>query len=389
MFIAGFLISLITPKILNAGLLIQHEKTAAGVKNDYSRLISDVYYLNECKPEKPKKIKILPGSQKGLYMTGYSMGNENTRKHIYDIIKKTELNSIVFNVKDDEGYINYETANDFAVKSGAKNTLYDIKKIISEMDSEGIYSIARIVVFKDPLIAKKYPEMAIKDSRNGNPLYSEGSYWPDIYCRDYWDYIIEIALEVSELGVDEIQFDYIRGPARGNIKYADYSFNKDNMPKSEAISNFLKKAKDALTEKNVRISADFFGFALIENNDQGIGQMIQEIAPYLDYLYPMVYPSHYSKGFIGFDSPENHPFEVVKYTLEKGASKIKDTDCLMIPWLQAFGLDVKYTKADILSQISASELLGINGYLFWNASNNYRIVEEALIERYELETNPD
>ncbi|MDD3520790.1 MAG: putative glycoside hydrolase [Actinomycetota bacterium] len=349
-----------------------------------SRLISDIFFYNECEPSEFKKPKILPGSQKGLYLTGYSMGIESRRSNIYDIIEKTELNTIVFNVKDDSGYINYDTNNDFAISSNAKIVTYDIKKIISEMDEKGIYSIARIVVFKDPVIAKKHPEMAIKDSRDGSPLYSEGSYWPDIYCEDYWNYIIDIALEISQMGVNEIQFDYIRGPARGNVKFADYTFNKNNITKSEAICNFLKKAKEVLKHTNVKISADIFGFVLIENNDQGIGQMVEEIAPYLDYLYPMLYPSHYSKGFMGFYNPEEHPFEVVKYSLEKGFPKIEGSKCIMIPWLQAFGLKVKYTKDDILSQISASEQLGINGFLFWNASNDYTIVEDALIERYKL-----
>ncbi len=387
-FIIVFLISAITPGILNASFFLNGGKNISRSNHQYSRLINDAYYFNETSPLKIKKTKIVPGCQKGLYMTGYSMGNENIRNRIYEIIEKTELNSIVFNVKDDDGYINYDTDNSFAIENNARNAIYDIKKIISEMDSKGIYSIARIVVFKDPLIAEKHPEMAVRDSRNGNPLYSEGSLWPDIYCQDYWDYIIEIALEVSRMGIDEIQFDYIRGPARGNIKYADYTFNKSGLTKSKAICSFLSKAKEKLRETNVKISADIFGFVLIEDNDQGIGQMVKEIAPYLDYLYPMVYPSHYSKGFMGFANPEAHPFEVVKYTLEKGFSKTNGSGCTMIPWLQAFGLNMKYTRDDILAQISASEQLGINGYLFWNASNSYKIVEEALIEKYKLEANP-
>ncbi len=370
------------PAALNAKSFQPDKRDIFKTSNvDALRLINDSFYFNESRPLVLKKQKILPGTQKGFYMTGYSMGVDKKRQLLYDIIEKTELNSCVFNAKDDEGYINYDTENKFAIDYGAKNVRYDLKKIVKEMNLRNIYSIARIVVFKDPVIARKYPQIAIKDSRNQNPLYSEGSYWPDIYCEDYWDYIADIALEVAEAGVDEIQFDYIRAPARGNIKYAEYSYNKQSLSKSEAICGFLKKLKNRLEPTGVKISADVFGFALIENNDQGIGQVVENIADYVDYLCPMVYPSHYSAGFLGFENPERYPYEVVRYSLEKGSLRIKNKDCIIVPWLQGFGLSQKYSQKEILAQITASEKIGMQGFLFWNASNNYKIVEDALESR--------
>ena len=274
--------------------------------------------------DKPNKFeeKIVPGTQKGVYLTGYSMGTAKKREEIYKLIDETELNCIVFNAKDDSGYIDYDTNIKLAIESKAKNVLYDIDEILKEMNERNIYSIARVVVFKDSIVPKAHPELAIKDSRNGKPLNSEGSNWPDIYCETYWDYIIEIVKELAQKGVDEVQFDYIRGPAKGNITFAQYSYNTDNNSKSWALQNFLKKVTDAVKEYNIKISADVFGFVLIENNDQGIGQLIEDIEPYVDYLYPMPYPSHYSKGFLGYSLPEEHPYEVVKYTLEKGLARI-------------------------------------------------------------------
>lgn len=340
--------------------------------------------------DKPNKFeeKIVPGTQKGVYLTGYSMGTAKKREEIYKLIDETELNCIVFNAKDDSGYIDYDTNIKLAIESKAKNVLYDIDEILKEMNERNIYSIARVVVFKDSVVPKAHPELAIKDSRNGKPLNSEGSNWPDIYCETYWDYIIEIVKELAQKGVDEVQFDYIRGPAKGNITFAQYSYNTDNNSKSWALQNFLKKVTDAVKEYNIKISADVFGFVLIENNDQGIGQLIEDIEPYVDYLYPMPYPSHYSKGFLGYSLPEEHPYEVVKYTLEKGLARIDQTNCIMMPWIQAFGLKMSYTKDDILAQIKAAEDLGINGFLFWNAANKYGVVREALVERYKLSEKP-
>ena len=336
-------------------------------------------------PEEELKVdKIIPGTQKGLYMTGYSIGKWEKRKEIYKLIQDSELNCIVFNAKDDSGYVDYNTDVKFAKEIGSEKKFYDLDEILDEMNSRNIYSIARVVVFKDSILPKAKPELAIKDSRTGKPLYSEGSYWPDIYCEQVWDYNIEIVKELAKKGVDEIQFDYIRAPARGNIAYAEYSYNTNNNTKSWAITCFLKKVREETKQYDVKISADVFGWILIANNDQGIGQLLEEIVPYLDYIYPMSYPSHYSSYFLGYQFPEAHPYEVVKYTLGKGLPRIKDEECIIIPWIQSFGLNMRYTKKEILSQIKAAEELEIKGFLCWNAANNYSIVKEALEER-ELE----
>jgi hypothetical protein len=329
-------------------------------------------------------LKVEPGTQKGLYLTGYNTGNIERRNELYRLISETELNSIVFDVKDDWGYIDYNTDVDFAKEIGAVRNYCGIEILLEEMKSRRINSIARMVVFKDNILPKARPDLAIKDSRTGKPLYSEGSCWPDIYSEEVWSYHIELIKELAEKGVNEIQFDYIRAPARGNIHYAEYTHNTGDNSKVWAITSFLKKVKEELKDYDIKISADVFGWTFIADNDQGIGQRIEEMAPYLDYIYPMAYPSHYDVNFLGYEVPDAHPYEVVKYTLEKGISRIDDTECMVVPWIQAFSLDVKYTKVEILEQIRAAEDLGIDGFLCWNAFNSYYSVEKALVTVDEL-----
>jgi hypothetical protein len=328
-------------------------------------------------------LKIIPGTQKGLYLTGYNTGNIEKRDELYRLVGETELNSIVFDVKDDYGYIDYNTDVDFAKEIGAVKNYCEIEVLLKEMKSRRINSIARMVVFKDNILPKARPDLAIKDSRTGKPLYSEGSYWPDIYSEEVWSYHIELIKELAKKGVDEIQFDYIRAPAKGNI-YAEYTHNTGDNSKVWAITNFLKKVREELKDYDIKISADVFGWTFIADNDQGIGQRIEEMAPYLDYIYPMIYPSHYDENFLGYEIPDEHPYEVVKYTLEKGISRIDDTECMVIPWIQAFSLGVKYTEVEILEQIRAAEEMGIDGFLCWNAFNNYYKVEKALMTMDEL-----
>ncbi len=324
---------------------------------------------------------IEPGTQKAVYITGISAGSKTKREEIYNLIETTELNSIVFDVKDDWGYIDYNTDIELVEETGANKNYYDLDLLLKEMNARGIYGIARFVVFKDSILPRARPEFAIADKRTGMPLYSEGSYWPDIYCEEVWDYYIEIVKELASKGVREIQFDYIRAPARGNIAYAEYTYNINGNTKVWAITNFLKRVREETKPYNIKISADVFGWTFIVENDQGIGQLLEEIVPFLDYIYPMPYPSHYSTNFLGYGLPEEYPYEVVSYTLKKGMLRIdnlSDAGCMIVPWIQAFSLRVKYTEREILEQMRAAKELEIEGYLCWNAANNYGTVERAL-----------
>ncbi len=326
--------------------------------------------------------KITPGTQKAVYLTGYgSMRNKEKRQQIYDLLDKTELNSIVFDVKDDNGYIDYNCTIPEVLGTGAVKSYYDIDEILGEFEKRDIYSIARFVAFKDNVLPRARTDFAMLNKNTGNPISLEGATWVDIYCEEAWDYYINIIKDLALRGVDEIQFDYIRAPARGNITSAEFPHNVNGYDKVWAIKNFLQKVREETKTYNIKISADVFGWVFITENDQGIGQLIEEMAPQLDYIYPMAYPSHYNIHFLGFEDAEAHPYEVVKYTLEKGLARIGDTKCKIIPFVQAFSYDLKYTDKEILAQIKAAEDLGIKGFLFWNAANKYSSVEKALISR--------
>jgi len=330
-------------------------------------------------------MKIEPDTQKAVYLTGYSMSSEQKRLDTYKIIKNTELNSLVFDVKDDYGNIYYNSKLDIAHELGEVKNFYNIEDAVLEMDSRNIYSIARFVLFKDSVLASKKEDWAVKDIRTGKPIKLEGSYWIDIYCEDAWEYYIHLITELAQAGVDEIQFDYIRVPAKGPVEYAQYSHNGGGITKTQALQRFLSKARNALREYDVKLSADVFGWIFIVEDDQNIGQLLEDIIINLDYIYPMIYPSHYSKNFLGYSIPEAHPYEVVKYTLEQGFSRVGNQKDKIIPWLQAFSIDINYGQYEILEEIRATEEMGIRGFLFWNASNHYKTVEDALMGRDETE----
>jgi len=325
---------------------------------------------------------IEPGTQKAVYLTGYySIGNSSTRQKIYKMIENTELNSIVFDVKDDSGFIDYDCDIPEVLETGAVKNYYDLDEVLGEFRDRKIYSIARFVAFKDSVLPRAKPEFAVLSKNSGSPIILEGSTWVDIYNQQAWDYYITIIKDLDKRAVNEVQFDYVRAPSRGKIKSAEYPGNLNDMDKVWAISNFLKRVKEETKDCNIKISADVFGWVFISENDQGIGQLIEKMAPHLDYIYPMAYPSHYNMHYLGFDDAEAHPYEVVKRTLEKGLGRIGEQDCMIIPWVQAFSYDLRYTETEILLQIKATEDMGIKGFLFWNAANKYGTVERALLTR--------
>ena len=337
-------------------------------------------YQQYIKDKIPDRIE--PGTQKAVYITGYSsIRNRSFREKIYEMIDRTELNSIVFDVKDDSGFIDYDCNLPEAVDTGAVKNYYDLEEILAEFEERDIYSIARFVAFKDNVLPRVKPEFAVLNKNTGKPISLEGSTWVDLYNQGAWDYYISIIKDLAARGVDEVQFDYIRAPSRGNIGSAVYPGNIDNLDKVWAISGFLERVQEETEYLDIKVSADVFGWVFITENDQGIGQLIEEMAPHLDYIYPMAYPSHYNKHFMGFDDAEAHPYEVVRRTLEKGIDRIGHLDCMIVPWIQAFSYDLRYTETEILAQVRASEDMGIEGFLFWNAANKYSTVERALLTR--------
>jgi hypothetical protein len=169
--------------------------------------------------------KIVSGSQKALYLTGYSMASEDKMQDIYRMIEETDLNALVFNVKEDSGEISYDCQVDFFRETGSVRQVYDLDGAIKEMDKRGIYSIARIVLFKDGVITKARPDLAVQNKNTGSRIYLDGGYWLDLYSQEMWGHYVDLVLELAEMGIDEIQFDYIRAPSRGIFSLAKFPAN--------------------------------------------------------------------------------------------------------------------------------------------------------------------
>ena len=323
---------------------------------------------------------------KALYLTGWTVGSEKKVNHYVELAKNTEINSYVVDIKDDDGYVGYESQLPEVREINGWMKKYDADKVLKAFHDNNIHVIGRIVCFKDTVLSSAKPELAIKDKRGG--LYktknTDGKTitWLNPYEKGSWSYLIDIAKEAVQKGFDEIQFDYIRFANDGSKKNMDFSAYPQ--PKYEAIDEFLEYARKELP--GVVLSADVFGIICESPSDtEDIGQYLEKIGMNIDYISPMAYPSHYATGQIvnkvKFAKPDLQPYGVVFNTLTKAKDRIAQVSgykANVRPYLQDFtapwigkGNYQTYGAEQVRQQIKAVYDAGYDQWILWDALNTY------------------
>lgn len=347
------------------------------------------YSLPSLLPDMKKAAKPAIIYTRGLYYTGHSIGNERILSRL-DTLQKAGVNTIVFDAKDITGIVNYfsHVPDVIEYNTHAKRTIDNIDKLIRILKSRELYVIARIALFRDHLLYKKNPKLAIASKRSGGPWneYSR-ELWVDPTNKFVQDYNIGLAIELAEKGVDEIQFDYIRFPTLENLKDTAYAYHFGRMSKEESITHFLKRAYREISKRNTLLSIDIFGVVAWGKrvDIRKTGQRVDLLSRYCDIISPMLYPSHFNDNFEGFTNPGDNPY----YFIYNGCRRVRALSNKTIrPWLQAFSWRVSnYDEEYLINQITASNDAGALGYLFWNAANNYETVLRAL-RRLKTATTP-
>ena len=303
---------------------------------------------------------------KGIYLNGYLFNNDAKREQINEILVGTDVNTLVIDVKTDNGHILFDTEIDevsYLENIRAKYTKSDLQELKEIKD---LYLIGRLVVYQDPLFAKVFPDEAVLDTRLNKPYSQNGQYFLDPSSLKVQEYIINIALESCRLGFDEIQYDYIRYPD-SNSKYMKFDTENNFENRTMNINSFLSKSRKLLHEEGCLLSADTFGFILTDKQDGGIGQNLETIVQNVDFISPMVYPSHYSTGSFGFLNPNKYPYEVITAALTDALDRGVDKNKIR-PFLQGFW----HSNEDIRNNIKAASDLGMD-WLIWNILSVYEL----------------
>jgi len=305
-----------------------------------------------------------PPEIKGIHVSAWVAADRAFFRDMVDLVDRTELNGMEIDIKDEWGKIGYPSEVPLALEIGSAVTQggIDIDRVMDKCWYNDIYPIARVVCFKDPILAQKRPDLAVQSSGGG--LWGDGN-WVDPYSREVWDYLLGIAMEAARKGFKEIQLDYVRFPSDGNTDTCVFPFY-DGREKTQVIEDFLEYMRNGLKQLGVVFSADVFGLTASDQGAMGIGQDIHAMAQYLDYLCPMVYPSHYNTGEYGIGDPEANPHDIVWNSLKDFQAKLEGTACKLRPWLQDFSLRYQYGPAQVQAQINACRELDIDEWLLWD-----------------------
>ncbi|MGE5527760.1 MAG: putative glycoside hydrolase [Patescibacteria group bacterium] len=307
---------------------------------------------------------------RGVYATAYSTGAKKKFDEIIAFIRRTEVNALVIDVKDDSGTISYPSGIPLARAIGSGRAKFQPDTVMAVLAREGIYPIARIVAFKDPYLAAKRTDLAVRSKAGGLWRDRRGQLWVDPHNREVWRYVVDVAKEAARKGFREIQFDYVRFTSDGNLSDCVYPF-ATGQRKSDVIRDFLIYASRELKPLGVDVSADIFGLACSAQGDLGIGQRIEQIATAVDIVSPMVYPSHYYRGTYGIPDPDLAPYETILTSLKAALPRIAGLGVRLRPWLQDFSLRNKYNRPQLMAQIKAVYDAGLTEWMFWNPSNSY------------------
>lgn len=361
----------------------------------------------------------LPEAVKAIYMTACVAGTPSFRTKLVELIRSTELNAVVIDIKDYSGTISFPAQSEawHSAWQSAKCGTKDMAQFIEMLHDNNIFVIGRITVFQDPYYAPKHPELAVLRSDKQTVWTDHKNLsFVDVAARPFWDHIIELAIDSYNIGFDEINFDYVRYPSDGNMSDTYYpqsmagSYKMDRQANLEAFFQYLheqlrdeskfaavKHVNTGRASSTPWTSVDLFGMTTTNFDDLSIGQVQDRAAPYFDFVAPMVYPSHYPNNYLGLGNPNHYPYEIVYHAMKTGVDRMQSTTTPMSgfmhtrigtttpivykkptfgpdkfrTWIQDFNYGGTYDATAVKAQIQASYDAGVNSWMIWAPSNIY------------------
>ncbi len=311
----------------------------------------------------------LPVEIRGVHVT-MGLASLPGKLEEYVDLEKDGLTAIELDVKDENGQIGFTASSLKLARSvGATRDFYNAREAAKLVHGRGLYLIGRIVTFEDPVLSHGRPDLAVRRSDGSVWEDSAGLGWTNPYDRRVWKYNVDLAVAAANAGFDEIMFDYVRFPSDGDVDGAVYSNRPTGMRKNEAMPAFVRYARKRLEPLGVRVSAAVFGLSAMR--DMGIGQIPRRMAPHLDAVYAMTYPSLFGSGELGLADPGASPGATVARALRRFNRALEGRDTLLLPWVQDFSFTTPYGVDEVRAQIYSARLAGAKGYLIWNASGVY------------------
>jgi hypothetical protein len=323
-----------------------------------------------------------PDTLRGLYVNRWAALGRKLNDLIA-VAKRTEVNALVIDVKDDRGFVLYRSSVRLAREIGADTadghwmSGAKLRAVLDTMAAHKIYPIARIVVAKDPLLALKRLDLAIKRKSDLKPWLDKNRRpWLDPHQREVWQYAVDLAREAHELGFSEVQFDYVRFPDEKRLISETVYPLANGRTRAQVIRDQLGFVRNALKPLGMRVTADVFGLTATDTTDMGIGQRWEMFVDQVDVVLPMIYPSHFARGTYRLRNPNAHPYQTIDHALKDAIARSDSVPnaASVIPWYQDFTLGApRYGAAEIRAQKKAGYDNGFQSWILWNPKSNYTL----------------
>lgn len=391
------------PALLGGSLLVPEvmlQKIPLPASATFQRIAAEVTERAPAVPSKPKvEHQEEPEAVKAIYMSQCAATTERFRDLLIGIANTTEVNSIIVDIKDYSGTVAFPSET--AIPGGKGCTVSDFRDLVKLLHDHNIYVIGRLTVFQDPLYTSVHPEQAVQRKGGGVWHDHKGLAFVDVGARPFWDYIVTLAKEAHMLGVDEINFDYIRYPSDGPMAEALYTHTPSGVSKQEQLERFFMYLREHVKVEQDQhtpvMSADIFGMTTTNFDDLSIGQVLERTLPHFDYVAPMVYPSHYPPKFNGWANPNDHVYGVVKFSMDSAVKRAVATTTsigslsyerigtstpavykkpafkptALRTWIQDFDYGGDYGPQEVRDQIQATYDSGLTSWMVWAPSNYY------------------
>jgi hypothetical protein len=306
---------------------------------------------------------------RSVHVSFYGWATPSLRDPILAMVDRGEITSVQLDLKDESGMVGYPSQIERALQIGAVDPIYDLAGAVAELHARGVHVIGRIVAFRDPVFAEAAwnggEQDLVLQTPSGEPYAGYGGF-TNFAHPVVRQYNIDIALEAASLGVDDILYDYVRRPdgAIENLVVPGLEGTPE-----QAIAGFLAESDEQLEPYGVGHGASVYGIAATRPTE--IAQDIPAMAQHLDYIAPMVYPSHWGPGEYDVANPNAQPYDIVRRSLDDFTAAVAGTDARIVPWLQDFSLGVTYGPVEVRAQIDAARDAGIAEWIMWDPKVTY------------------
>ena len=321
-----------------------------------------------------------PDTVRGLYVNRWaSLGQKMWQ--LIDVAKRTEVNALVLDVKDDRGFVLYHSnvplAKEISADTARPMSYRRMRAVLDSMRTYGVYPIARIVVAKDPLLAETKREWAIKRKSDLEPWLDKNKRpWLDPTHPEIWKYAADLGAEAVNLGFSEVQFDYVRFPDEKRLIREAVFPLMNGRPRAQVIRDQLGYLRSQVKPLKVPMTIDVFGLTATDTTDMGIGQRWEMFVDQADVVLPMNYPSHFAPGTYGLSNPNARPYATLDHALKDAKQRSAGiaNAARIIPWYQDFTLGPPHYYAEhVRAQMQAGYDNGIDSWMLWNPRSSYSL----------------